>query len=307
MTHKLLFIIVFMALVVQGLTSCNSCNRNTDVFNIPDSIRESDDNLQVSPSVMEEMVDNLASPIEMASLIKSLNVPYSQRYLATTKNVSEYHTSHEKAFNLGVFGCDLGYLNMYGRVASVLDYITAMKTLADGINVGQFFDFSTLKRLATNNQNVDSLVHISQQSFNRMDRYLQRNNRGNLSILMMTGVWVEGLYLSCQFLKERPNEKRLAESICEQKLMLDQLILILKNFSREQYIAGLIDELTTIKNIYDGIRITIEVGEPRMIEVDGMLTFVQTDISTVHYTEEQMQAIITQAETVRNKMIKQEL
>jgi len=162
MIHKSLFIIAFVALMVQGLTSCNSCGRQTDGFNIPDSLHESDVELQVNPSVMEDMVGNIASPIEMASLVKSLNVPFSQRHLATTKNVSNYHTSHEKAFNLGIFGCDLGYLNMYGRVSLVLDYISAIKNLSDGINVGQFFDFSTLKRLATNNENVDSLVHISQ-------------------------------------------------------------------------------------------------------------------------------------------------
>jgi len=249
-------------------------------------------------------VDNISSPIEMASLVKSLKIPFSQKYLATTKNVSSYNTSHAKAFNLGVFGCDLGYLNMYGRTSLVLDYISAMLNLANGINVGQFFDFSTMKRLATNNQNVDSLVYISQLSFNRMDKYLQKNNRSNLSILMVSGVWVEGLYLSCQFLKERPDEKRLAESIAEQKVMLAQLMSILEYFSNEPYIANLVAELTNIKNIYDGITITIERGEPKAVEVDGMLTFVQTDTSTPHYTDEQMQAIITQAEIVRNKLIK---
>jgi hypothetical protein len=305
MIHKLLFVITFSALIVSGLTSCTTCSRTgQDSFVIPDSIRANSDELPVNPSVMEGIVDNISSPIEMASLVKSLNIPFSQKYLATTRNVSNYNTSHEKAFNLGIFGCDLGYLNMYGRVSLVLDYITAMKNLADGINVGQFFDFTTLKRLATNNQNVDSLVHISQQSFNRMDKYLQKNNRSNLSILMVAGVWVEGLYLSTQFLKERPDEKRLAVNIGEQKLMLDQLILILNNYSKEQYIANLVDELATIKNIYNGIRITVEVGEPQSIEVNGMLTFIQNDISTVHYTDEQMQAIISQAEIVRNKLIK---
>ena len=305
MIHKSLFVIAFVGLVLQGLTSCSTCSRtNTDGFVIPDSIYIGDGELKVEPSVMEDMVGNISSPIEMASLVKSLKVPFSQKYLASTKNISNYNTSYSKALNLGIFGTDLGYLNMYGKTSLVLDYITAIKNLADGINVGQFFDFTTLKRLATNNQDIDSLVYISQQSFNKIDKYLQKNNRGNLSILMVTGVWVEGLYLSAQFLKERPNEQRLAESIGEQKVILDQLMILLNNYKRESYISDLINDLTTIKDIYDGIRITIEVGEPKAIEVDGMLTIVQTESSTVHYTEEQMQAIITQSETVRNKLIK---
>ncbi len=303
MIHKSLFVVAFVALVLQGITSCSTCSRQNQGFDIPDSIR-TEGELKVKPSVMEEMVGNISSPIEMASLVKTLKVPFSQKYLATTKNVSNYNTSYAKAFNLGIFGTDLGYLNMYGKTSLVLDYITAMKNLADGINVGQFFDFTTLKRLATNNQNIDSLVFISQQSFNKMDKYLQKNNRGNLSTLMVAGVWVEGLYLSAQFLKERPNETRLAESIGEQKVILDQLMLILNNYKKDQYIADLITDLTAVKNIYDGIKITIEIGEPKAIEVDGMLTIVQTETSTVHYTEEQMQAIITQAEIIRNKLIK---
>jgi len=305
MIHKSLFIIAFVGLVLQGLTSCSTCSRtNTDGFDIPDSIRTDNGELKMKPSVMEEMVGNISSPIEMASLVKTLQVPFSQKYLATTKNVSNYNTSYAKAFNLGVFGADLGYLNMYGKTSLVLDYITAMKNLADGISVGQFFDFTTLKRLATNSQDVDSLVYISQQSFNKMDKYLQKNSRGNLSALMVAGVWMEGLYLSTQFLKERPAEKRLAESIGEQKVILDQLMIILSNYKKEPYIADLITDLAEVKNIYDGIRITIEVGEPKAIEMDGMLTIVQTETSTVHYTDEQMKAIIAQAEIVRNKLIK---
>ena len=304
MIRKLLFVTVLMALILQGFTSCSTCSRtNRYDFDIPDALQD-EGGLQIDESVMVEMIDNLASPIEMASLVKSLNIPYSQKYLASTRNVSNYHTGPEIAFNLGIIGCDLGYINMYGRTGAVLTYISAIRTLADGINVGQFFDFNTLKRIATNNQNIDSLVHVSQQSFNRMDSYLQRNGRGNLSILMVAGFWVEGLYLTAQFLRERPDEKRLAESICEQKLMLDRLILILKNYSREPYIANLIAELSTIKKIFDEIKITIEVGEPQMVEVDGMLKFVQTDVTTAHYTEEQMQAILIQAEIVRNKLIK---
>jgi hypothetical protein len=306
MLRKLLFVIVFAAPVMQIFTSCTTCSRtgNTDGFNIPDSLRAGGGELKVKPSVMEEMVGNISSPIEMASLVKSLKVPFSQKYLATTRNVSNYNTSYAKALNLGIFGTDLGYLNMYGKTSLVLDYITAIKNLADGINVGQFFDFSTLKRLATNNQNVDSLVYISQQSFNKMDKYLQKNSRGNLSALMLVGVWVEGMYLSAQFLRERPAEKRLAESIAEQKVILDQLMIILNNYRKEQYITDLIYDLAAVKNIYDGIRITIEIGEPKAVEVDGMLTIVQTETSTAHYTDEQMKAICAQTEIVRNKLIK---
>ena len=300
MNRKIIYVIAILSLVFQG---CMNCFRAKPDFYIPDLAETDFGDLQIYEGTMIEMIDNIGSPIEVASLMRALDLPFTQRYLAGTRNVSNFHTSHEKAFNLGVLGCDLGYLNMYGRVSLVLDYISAIRTLANGVNVGQFFDFNTLKRLATNNENVDSLVHISQMSFNRIDRYLQQNNRGNLSVLIVSGVWLEGLYLTCQFYKERPNEKRLGESIAEQKMMLMQLIILLSNFDRERYIANLVAELETIKVLFDEIKITIEIGEPQMIEVDGMLRLVQAERSITEYTDEQMSAIINQVEIVRNKLI----
>ena len=305
MKHKILFLAAFIALILQGLASCTTCSRTRESFNVPDDLFFDDGNMIVQPNVIMDMVDNIASPIEMASLMRALDLPFSQRYLAPARNVSSrFITSQEKAFNLGVFGCNLGYINMYGRVSAVLEYIQAMRTLADGINVGQFFDFSTLRRIVQSNQNVDSLVHISQQSFQKMNRYLEDNNRGNLSILMVAGVWVEGLHLTTQFLKERPSERRLGESIGEQKIILEQLLVFLNNYDQDRYVANLIEELGSLEVLFSQVDITIEVGEPRVIEEDGMLTIVQTETSHVNYTDELMQAIIAQTEVVRNKLIK---
>ena len=100
MRYKSLLVIVY-AVLAFGLPSCTTCSRTNDSFVIPDAAQSGEgEELQVAPSVMTEMVDNIASPIEMASLMLSLQVPFSQRYLASTKNVSNYNTSHQKAFNL---------------------------------------------------------------------------------------------------------------------------------------------------------------------------------------------------------------
>ena len=38
-----------------------------------------------------------------------------------------------------------------------------------------------------------------------MDSYLRENKRGHLSALMITGVWIEGMYLATQVAKDNPN------------------------------------------------------------------------------------------------------
>jgi hypothetical protein len=275
-------------------------SRYSSEFDIPDSLAQGE--LEVSEQAMENIVQNISSPVEMAALIKSLGVPYSNKYLASTKNLVEYNTSFKRAYALGIYGADLGYLNMYNRASTVLDYISTIKSLADGINVGQFFDFNTLKRLATNQSNLDSLMYISVRSFNRMDNYLRENNRGNLSVLIVAGVWVEGLYLVTQVAKENPNRK-LAENIGEQKNILTQLLIILKNFQKEPYIAELIEDLEAVRKEFDPVRITIEIGEPTSYEVNGMLTIVQNEKSVIHISDEVLSNIINKVEEIRNKRI----
>jgi hypothetical protein len=294
--------LVYVLLTVSVITSCKSGGDRTSEtdFEVPDSVLS--EGLEISEETMQNVVQNISSPVEMAALIKELGVPYSNKYLSPTTRVEKLSTSFQQSLNLGIYGADLGYLNMYNKTSAVIDYISAIKTLADGIKVGQFFDFTTLKRLATNNQNLDSLMYISVHSFNQMDKYLHSNNRSNLSALIITGVWIEGLYLGTQVAKETTNDQ-LAERIGEQKLTLNELILILEVYRKDKQYAKLLDDLQLIKDQYQNVNIKTIKGEPEMIEENGILTIIQNDKSVVEITPDQLTKIINTTEEVRNRLI----
>jgi hypothetical protein len=292
---------IFILSVFLVLSACKNSQKGSDDLEMP-VIDGEEEPLEVADETMEEMVQNVSSPIEMAALIKSLGVPFSKNYLATTDFVDNYVTSSKQAFALGVFGADMGYLNMYEKTTSVIDYLSAIKSLADEINVGQFFDFPTLKRLATNSQNIDSLMYISVHSFNQMDKYLRENKRGNLSSLMISGVWVEGLYLGTQVAKTTDNAN-LAERIGEQKTVLSQLLLILQNYSNDQFVKKLIEDLNGLKEDFKDIEISIEYGEPEAREVNGELVIIQNEKSIVHITDEQLESITNKTKVIRDKLI----
>ncbi|MBN1598565.1 MAG: hypothetical protein JW894_09750 [Bacteroidales bacterium] len=272
-----------------------------DDFVVPEDV-VTEGVLEISEEVMQDIVQNISSPVEMAALVKSLNANFSNDYLAPTDNVDELTTAFQQAFNLGVYAADLGYLNIYNKTNSVIDYITAIKTLADGVRVGQFFDFTTLKRLAQSNQNLDSLMYISVHSFNQMDKYLRTDNRSNLSTLMVTGVWIEGLYLATQVAKEDPHPE-LAERIGEQKIIMNDLMVILENYKSDKQFNSLIEDLRVLKSEFNDVSITIQKGEPEAIEENGMLVIIQNDISIVNISPERLQSIIEKTEKIRNKLI----
>lgn len=294
-------IVYLFILLAFAAGSCKSGGQGKDAgAEIPDSVLN--EGIEISEEVMQDIVQNISSPVEMAAMIKDLGVPYSNRYISPTDRVGNLTTSFQQALNLGIYAADLGYLNMYNKTSAVIDYLTAIKTLSDAIKVGQFFDFTTLKRLATNSKNLDSLMYISVHSFNQMDKYLHSNNRTNLSALMVTGVWIEGLYLGTQVYKTTPNQQ-LAERIGEQKLTLDQLMLILEKYQRDKQYTRLLEDLQLLKDLFKTVNIRIEKGEPQMIEENGMLTIVQNDKSIVEITPELLTRIIATTEQVRNRLI----
>ena len=295
--------IILFLLSVTVISSCQlRKGKLADAdFDLPDSLEITAD-LQISEEALDEIVQNVSSPIEMAALIMEIGTPFSLDYLATTDYVDRYNTSFQMAYILGVFGADLGYLNINNKNTQVVNYLTAINKLADGIRVGQFFDFSTLKRLATSRENIDSLMYISVNSFNNMDSYLRENNRGHLSALMITGVWVEGMYLATQVAKQK-SDPALYERIGEQKLNLNNLFLILNAYKSQKQISDLMAVLNEIKIEFDKVEITYEMGEPETIETDGMVMIVQNEKSIVHITDDQMKRIINKTEEVRNKLI----
>ena len=300
---------IFSLLILAGLqlvTGCSGCSQqkgknDKDALTLPDSLIN-DAPLKLSEEIMDEVIGNISSPVEMAGLFKSSGVGFTQRILNDPDKVSNYETSFKRALNLGVFSADLGYINTFDKNNIVVSYLMAVKNLADGIRVGQFFDFNALHRLATSSTNLDTLMEMSVTSFNKMDSYLREQNRSNVSSLIVTGAWIEGLYIASNVVKES-GDKELSIRIAEQKNIINILEIILSNYEKEANFASLVKEIKKLKEAYEPIRITTELGEPKRIEKDGSLIYIQDEISTVNYEDEDLNNIMSIIENIRNTIV----
>jgi hypothetical protein len=297
-------LLILQLIVLALLFSCKGkTGRNSQfVFPDTDSIPLSEAE-KLSDEALDDISRNISSPVEISEILQRMKVPFSTDYLAASIDASRLGTSFDKALKLGILGADLGYLNMYEKTGSSIDILSSIKKLADGINVGQFFDFETIKRLSLNRSNLDSLFLLSNSAYNEIDKFLREKGRGQLSALMITGVWVEGQYLATQVLKQNP-DTLLRNRVGEQKIILNDLIMLLAPYcnSSDQY-RELCQFMQEFKDSYRDVRITYTVGEPQMVEKDGALIVVQTDQSKVEMTEEQLSSIIQATARIRNKLI----
>lgn len=298
--HPILLLTI--TLLFAGCGSGSNKKNNSFQFPEADSFPVSEAE-KLSQEAIEDIVQNISSPVEIAMLLQALEVPFLAEHLASTSNAENLSTSFIKAVKLGVYGADLGYLNIYEKTSTAIDNLTTINKLADDLRVGQFFDFETLKRLAVNRSNLDSLMFMSVHSYNLIDNYLRENNRGHLSALMITGVWIEAQYLACRVVGDYPHEE-LKNRIGEQKIILNDLLMLLAPYreSGEDY-SRLYADFERIKEAYLPVNITYTPGEPETINRDGRLVFIQNEESVIEMTGEQLKEIIRVTTEVRNRII----
>src|SRR5450759_1875812 len=294
---------VILIIVLTGVACRNSSSKPTE-FAFPelDTVPVSEVQ-KLSPEAIADISKNISSPVEIANLLLKLDVPFSQNYLATSVDANKLSTNFDKAIKLGILGADLGYLNIYEKTGSSLDVLSSIRKLAEDIKVGQFFDFESIKRLSKNKSNLDSLLFISIDSYTKIDNYLRSNDRGQLSALMIIGVWIEGQYLATQVVNVYP-DKMLSDRIGEQKIILNDLLLLISPYcNHDSEYSALCKDMQNIKDKYRDIRITYTQGEPVSVEKDGGLTIKQTETSVVTMSKEQLNGVIGIIKIIRDRLI----
>jgi len=202
--------IVMIGLVAAVLLA--ACNKGKK----PDeqAFLNSLDSAKKGPSIDEEVIGSILqqipSPLEISVLLKESGTKYNSGLLNSPDNLSKYNSNYKKALNLGVYGTDLGYTNIYQQNQDGIKYLASIKSLANELNIGQFFDIETIGRLAGNSKNLDSLLLITTQNFNEINRYLQTQGRANLSVLLLTGGWLEAMQITCQVAMKDPKKQGVA-------------------------------------------------------------------------------------------------
>jgi len=264
------------------------------------------DSAKKGPSIDEEVIGSILqqipSPLEISVLLKESGTKYNFGLLNSPDNLSKYNSNFKKALNLGVYGTDLGYTNIYQQNQDGIKYLASIKSLANELNIGQFFDLETISRLATNSKNLDSLLLITTQNFNEINRYLQTQGRANLSVLLLTGGWLEAMQITCQVALKDPKNKELREKVGEQKIILEQIVLLYTFYKEDENMASLLKDLEELKTAFDKINITYTYKESTMEVENGVAVIKDNTTTTIDITEKDVQNISQITNSIRNKI-----
>jgi len=216
---------------------------------------------------VKEVFLTIPSPIETADLFYVAGTEYVPEETNPTENVNIYTTNGKKALNLGVYGADLSFVNVFDQSEQTMIYIDCTKKMSDALDLTSAFGIETIERIEDNLNNRDSLMVIVGDAFWIIDTHLKDNGLDYLSALIMTGGWIEGLYLGTKVLdKKHPNEV-LMKRIAAQKTSLLSLMALLGTYDNAQVLTVSIEmkELLAVyervdENVVDSV-IIFEIGD----------------------------------------------
>lgn len=301
--YSYILILLISPVIFTGCGGSDNERNAKDLAEL-DSINANIEAPTIDAAVLNGIIQSIPSPLEIAFLVKEVGGEYNKTYLNNTDNLHKYNSSHAKALNLGVYGADLAYANIFNKSQDGLSYLSAVTSLAEDLSIGQFFDANILKKLIKHNDNLDSLLLITTSNFEKINLYLQEQNRSQLSILLLTGGWLEGLNLLCDVYNKNPNPE-LKERIGEQKVVLEQLLQLLNYYEHDENINKLREQLKPLESVYKDVTIEIVEGEVSFEVVDGIMQVVDNSYSKVAVTDEQIKTISTSVISSRKSIIQE--
>jgi len=293
-----IFIIGILTTFLVGCTA----EKKTDDQEFLQSLDSAEQKTGINEDVINSTLDQIPSPLEISVLLKKSGSKFNGSLLNKSENLAKYNNNFKKALNLGVYGTDLGYTNIYGQNQDGIGYITSIKSLADDLNIGQFFDVETIGRLASNSNNLDSLLLITTLNFNHINHYLQTQGRDNLSVLLLTGGWLEAMQITCQVASKKPS-KELFEKIGEQKIIFEQILLLFSFYGDDSNMLELSKDLEQLKTAYEKITINYTYKESSVEIVNGVAVIKDNSTTTIDITDKNIEEISTIINSIRTKII----
>jgi hypothetical protein len=251
---------------------------------------------------------SLPSPLETAMLLKSAGVGYNEQVLNDLNKIEKYTTNKSKAINLGIYTTDLSFASLFDQAQTSLNYMDGIRRIAGDMGISDAVDDETLRRLEDNLNNRDVVMDIISETFLNSSSYLKENDQQDIAAIVLTGGWIEGLYIGTQMAGDGPAaENQLALMVAEQKLSLSIVERMLEDnkadaAGRENAdVVSLINQLEPLIAAYNAIEVLTSANTVENNEESG--TAMLKSETRIVITDEAFANLKSAVAALRNDLV----
>lgn len=251
---------VLLSMAVLLLAACGGGSKK-------ESDNSSDEFAQAKAELEEnvkKVLHEIPSPAEIPFKLQAAGADYDAALINSIDNIDSYSALNDKAIlNLGVYSTDIGYLSSYEKTQESLQYMRSCRKLADNVGLSSSFSPDLINEFEERIEDRDSLASLVNETIADAENLLREDDRGNLAALLITGSFVEGLYLATQIVDNYPTDlgeemvnmvlSDLIRTIIDQEKPLDDLIAMLSAADQNDQIKSILMGLEKVKAGYGGV------------------------------------------------------
>jgi len=270
MNFKQPFNFILSAFLLVFLASCGSSSSEKDKNS--DEFKEAEESLHKQ---IQEVIYNIPNPTEIPYLLQATGAEYNEKLINSRSKVDKYTNITDKAaLNLGIYTADIGYLTSYDKTQDAIDYLNACKSLADGLGVIGTFDLDILKRFEANISNKDSLARLLDETANETEKFLKDDSRNKLAALVVSGSFVEGLYIATGLISTYPRDflpddsrnlilTPIIQIVLKQKNSVTDLLKMLSSVEQTGPVAEMVSDLQNLEKAYAALKVDDQIKKNR--------------------------------------------
>lgn len=242
------FLSIFF-IAILTLSACKTGRKSPSDSNQPAEVLKRE---KVEEDV-REFVYPLPTSFEITEMLNRIGASYILNLSNPTDNVKKYLTEKSKALNLGIYSADLSYASTYNQKQTTSDYMNVSKILIDALNISAAIDPNIVSQIEAKQDDKEALIDLITNTFYDTYEHLNKNNRSAVSMLIIAGSWVEGLYIVTHISEDTYNNKEMVKLVMDQKSSLNKLIELMKVTENDPAVAETLKLLKPIQNIYNSI------------------------------------------------------
>ena len=247
---KKIFAGFILPILIISSTCLSSCKERTAAKQQKKVEKEQ---VKVLETQIETNVYPLPTSASVIKMLTDLQVGYIIGISNPVENSKKYFSSSTRAINLGVFGADLSYATLYNIQQEVIDYLDAIRSLSNELNMSKIYNEDLYTKIKQNYDNRDELVKILTSAFNDTYAYLSDNEQQPLALLVVGGAWVEGMYLTTHVSEAAYQVAGISKVLLEQKKSFELFLEITKPYISDPSVGDFVKLLDPVKKVYESL------------------------------------------------------
>ena len=267
------FLITFISVVILTTSCRQSAQKEGEQSSDMEMVEQKDIEQE-----LQDIANPLPEPFEVYSMLENIGASYLGKVLNSPENAETYFTQKSKAVNAGVYAADLAYAVTYNNKEDIKTYSSVLKSILD--DLGLNFDYTSLQSEIMKQKLMDKDTLIKYVSKIYVDTYefLYKESAPSYAALMVSGAWVEGLYIASHISEDTYQNYDIVKIIYDQGKSLNKLVEFLGKYTdQDELVSSYYDAFFKLKTLYDN--------------TNGSLT------------EKQLNDIISTIEVIRDSMI----